>query len=243
MPYVIITGASRGIGAKTAQIFAAHGYDIVMNYHRAQEKAETLAAQLADTYGVRTLPVQGDVSDPVQAEALITQAVTAFGTPDVLVNNAGIAQQKLFTDISWDEYQTMMNTNMGSVFSCCKAVLPYMIHEKRGTIVNVSSMWGISGASCEVHYSASKAAVIGFTKALAKEVGPSGIRVNCVAPGVIDTDMNGQLSQETLNGLAEETPLSRLGSPEDIARAIFFLAAQDASFITGQVLSVDGGIL
>lgn len=243
MPYVIITGASRGIGAKTTEIFAQKGYDVVLNYYHSQKTAEDLAAKLTQTYGVRVLPVKADVSKPEQAEALIQAAVEALGTPDVLVNNAGIAQQKLFTDISWDEYQTMMNTNAGSVFSCCKAVLPYMIHEKKGAIVNVSSMWGIAGASCEVHYSASKAAIIGLTKALAKEVGPSGITVNCVAPGVIDTDMNGQLSKETLNGLAEETPLSRLGTPEDIARAIYFLASSEASFITGQVLSVDGGIL
>ncbi|MBR5501264.1 MAG: 3-oxoacyl-ACP reductase FabG [Clostridia bacterium] len=243
MPYVIITGASRGIGAATAKVFAQKGYDIVLNYCHSQQKAEDLAAFLRKEYHVQVLPMQADVSNPKEAETFIRSAMVVWGTPSVLVNNAGIAQQKLFTDITWEEYQTMMNTNAGGVFSCCKAVLPAMIHEKKGAIVNVSSMWGVSGASCEVHYSASKAAVIGLTKALAKEVGPSGITVNCVAPGVIDTEMNGQLSQETLNGLAEETPLSRLGTPEDIARAIYFLASSDAAFITGQVLTVDGGIL
>ena len=243
MPYVIITGASRGIGAATAKVFAQKGYDIVLNYCHSQQKAEDLAAFLRKEYHVQVLPMQADVSNPKEAETFIRSAMVVWGTPSVLVNNAGIAQQKLFTDITWEEYQTMMNTNAGGVFSCCKAVLPAMIHEKKGAIVNVSSMRGVSGASCEVHYSASKAAVIGLTKALAKEVGPSGITVNCVAPGVIDTEMNGQLSQETLNGLAEETPLSRLGTPEDIARAIYFLASSDAAFITGQVLTVDGGIL
>ena len=243
MPYVIITGASRGIGAATAKVFAQKGYDIVLNYCHSQQKAEDLAAFLRKEYHVQVLPMQADVSNPKEAETFIRSAMVVWGTPSVLVNNAGIAQQKLFTDITWEEYQTMMNTNAGGVFSCCKAVLPAMIHVKKGAIVNVSSMWGVSGASCEVHYSASKAAVIGLTKALAKEVGPSGITVNCVAPGVIDTDMNGILSQETLNGLADETPLSRLGTPEDIARAIYFLASADAAFITGQVLTVDGGIL
>ncbi len=243
MPYVIITGASRGIGAATAKVFAQKGYDVVLNYCHSQQKAEDLAAFLRKEYHVQVLPMQADVSNPKEAETFIRSAMVVWGTPSVLVNNAGIAQQKLFTDSTWEEYQTMMNTNAGGVFSCCKAVLPAMIHEKSGAIVNVSSMWGVSGASCEVHYSASKAAVIGLTKALAKEVGPSGITVNCVAPGVIDTEMNGQLSQETLNGLAEETPLSRLGTPEDIARAIYFLASSDAAFITGQVLTVDGGIL
>lgn len=243
MPYVIITGASRGIGAATAKVFAQKGYDIVLNYCHSQQKAEDLAAFLRKEYHVQVLPMQADVSNPKEAETFIRSAMVVWGTPSVLVNNAGIAQQKLFTDITWEEYQSMMNTNAGGVFSCCKAVLPAMIHEKKGAIVNVSSMWGVSGASCEVHYSASKAAVIGLTKALAKEVGPCSITVNCVAPGVIDTEMNGQLSQETLNGLAEETPLSRLGTPEDIARAIYFLASSDAAFITGQVLTVDGGIL
>ena len=243
MSYVIITGASRGIGAATAKVFAQKGYDVVLNYCHSQQKAEDLAAFLRKEYHVQVLPMQADVSNPKEAETFIRSAMVVWGTPSVLVNNAGIAQQKLFTDITWEEYQSMMNTNAGGVFSCCKAVLPAMIHEKKGAIVNVSSMWGVSGASCEVHYSASKAAVIGLTKALAKEVGPSGITVNCVAPGVIDTEMNGQLSQETLNGLAEETPLSRLGTPEDIARAIYFLASSDAAFITGQVLTVDGGIL
>ena len=243
MPYVIITGASRGIGAATAEIFAQKGYDIVLNYCRSQEKAEELATFLRKEYKVQLLPVQADVSKPEEAETMIQTVLAQWGTPAVLVNNAGIAQQKLFTEITWEEYQKMMDTNAGSVFACCKAVLPSMIHVKKGAIVNVSSMWGVAGASCEVHYSASKAAVIGLTKALAKEVGPSGITVNCVAPGVIDTDMNGNLSPETLNGLADETPLSRLGTPEDIARAIYFLASADAAFITGQVLTVDGGIL
>lgn len=243
MPFVIITGASRGIGAETARIFARHHYDIALNYYRSEAAVRKLAEELEALGGGRMLPVQADISDPAQAQSLIQQAVDAFGIPDVLVNNAGIAQQKLFTDISWEEFRTMMDTNVGGVFSCCKAVLPHMIHAKKGAIINVSSMWGIQGSSCEVHYSASKAAVIGLTKALAREVGPSGITVNCVAPGVIDTEMNHTFSRDILNGLAEETPLGRLGTPADIARAIYFLASSEASFITGQVLGIDGGFI
>lgn len=243
MAAVIITGASRGIGAETARIFAEGRYQVVLNYCRSEAAAKALADELNARFPGCALPVQADVSVPEEAERLVRTATEAFGTPDCLVNNAGIAQQKLFTDITWSEYQRMMNVNVGSVFNCCKAVLPLMIHEKRGRIINISSMWGLSGASCEVHYSASKAAVIGLTKALSKEVGPSGITVNCVAPGVIDTDMNACFSREILDGLAADTPLCRLGTPADVARAVYFLASENAAFITGQVLGVDGGIL
>ena len=166
-----------------------------------------------------------------------------FGSADILINNAGIAQQKLFTDITDDDFTRMFDINVRGVFNCCRAALPYMIHKKHGRIINISSMWGVCGASCEVHYSASKAAVIGMTKALAKEVGPSGITVNCIAPGLIDTPMNANLSKETINELCEETPVGRIGTPEDIANAALFLASDSSSFITGQVLGVDGGFI
>ena len=162
------------------------------------------------------------------------------GPVDVLVNNAGIAQQKLFTDITEDDWRRMFAVDVDGVFRCCQCALPHMIHEKSGCIINIASIWGEIGASCEVHYSAAKAAVIGLTKALAKELGPSHIRVNCVSPGVIDTEMNAMFDEETMRDLCESTPLGRIGSPEDIAAAVSFLASDAASFITGQTLSVNG---
>lgn len=246
MQTVIITGASRGIGAATARIFVQHGYAAALNYLHGEDAVQKLRQELVAMHTVpqdALIPIRADVSDPAQAEALIATAVRELGAPDVLVNNAGIAQQKLFTDITWEEFRRMMDTHAGGVFSCCKAALPHMIRRKRGAVVNVSSMWGVCGASCEVHYSAAKAAVIGMTRALAKEVGPSGITVNCVAPGVIDTDMNAGLTVDTLDALRDGTPLCRIGTAAEVARVIYFLASADASFVTGQVLGVDGGIL
>ena len=165
-----------------------------------------------------------------------------YGGVDVLINNAGISKIKLLSDTTEEEYDEVFDTNMKSVYLVTKASIPYMIRKKCGRIINISSMWGVTGASMEVIYSASKAAVIGFTKALAKELGPSGINVNCIAPGVINTDMNKTLDEETLSSLSEETPLMRLGTTEDVAKAVLFFASENSSFITGQVLSVDGGI-
>ena len=184
-----------------------------------------------------------DRSDSKQAQKLIDATQHRFGRIDLLVNNAGIAQQKLLTDLTDEDWQAMLQTNLSSVFYCCRAALPDMISRKKGKIINFSSIWGISGASCEVHYSAAKAGVIGFTKALAKEVGPSGIQVNCIAPGVIDTEMNSRLTQETLEALKEETPLERIGTPNDVARCVLFLAGAGGDFMTGQVLSPNGGIV
>ena len=174
---------------------------------------------------------------------MVKQIEGDLGQITVLVNNAGIAEQALFSDITEEMWDRMFGVNVKGAYNCTQAVLPHMIHNKYGRIINVSSMWGISGASCEVHYSASKAALIGFTKALAKEVGLSGITVNCVAPGVIATEMNGHLSEDIIEELKNETPLNRIGTPEDVAEAIFFLASDKASFITGQTLSVDGGFV
>lgn len=184
-----------------------------------------------------------DVADPAAVEAMAAAAEKRFGHIDALVNNAGIAQQKLFTDLTAADWDRMLSVNAGGVFHTCRCVLPGMLRRHSGRIVNISSIWGISGASCEVHYSASKAAVIGFTRALAQEVGPSGVTVNCVAPGVIDTEMNANLSPETLAALCGETPLCRIGSPEEVADAVVFLCGGKARFITGQVLKVDGGFL
>ena len=184
-----------------------------------------------------------DVSDAGQVRRVSDEITQRFGRIDVLVNNAGIAQIKLFTDTDENDWNRIMGVNAGGIYNMCRAIVPQMISRKNGRIINMSSMWGISGASCEVIYSASKAAVIGFTKALAKELGPSGITVNCIAPGVIDTEMNAELDDETRKELTDEIPLERFGSPEDVAGAVLFLASDQASYITGQVLGVDGGIL
>ncbi len=190
-----------------------------------------------------TAAYQADVSDKTEVEEMFRKAEQELGKISALVNNAGIAEQILFSDITEEKWDRMFAVNVKGAYNCTQAVLPSMIHEKYGRIINVSSMWGISGASCEVHYSASKAALIGFTKALAKEVGLSGITVNCVAPGVIGTDMNAAISGEILEELKENTPLNRIGTSEDVAEAILFLASDKASFITGQTLSVDGGFI
>lgn len=239
---VIITGASGGIGIKLADAFARKGYNVASSYFSNGDKLKSLSEELTAN-GFSATAVKTDVSKSDEANFLIKSAFDMFGSADILINNAGIAQQKLFTDITDDDFTRMFDINVRGVFNCCRAALPYMIHKKQGRIINISSMWGVCGASCEVHYSASKAAVIGMTKALAKEVGPSGITVNCIAPGLIDTPMNANLSKETINELCEETPVGRIGTPEDIANAALFLANDSSSFITGQVLGVDGGFI
>ncbi len=242
MNTALITGSARGIGAATAALFADMGYNVVINYKKSKTEALALCEAIR-VNGGKAIAVQADVSKMSETLRLFDKAKESFGTVDILVNNAGIAQQKLFTDITEEDYDEMFDCNTKSVFNCCRCALPDMIHNKYGRIINVSSMWGIVGASCEVHYSASKAAVIGMTKALAREVAPSGITVNCIAPGVIDTPMNKGFDAETLRSLSEETPVGRLGTPGDVARAILFLADEKSSFITGQVLGIDGGFI
>ena len=227
----LITGGSRGIGAACARSLTKAGYRIIINYDRSEEAAKNLASEL----GCST--VQADVSDPVQVSRMFGE----IGDVDILVCCAGIALAKLFTDTSYEEWRHVLAVNLDGTANCCRAAIPHMVHEKDGRIITVSSIWGVTGASCETAYSASKAGVIGLTKSLAKELGPSGITVNCIAPGVIDTDMNASLSPETLRELAEETPLSRIGTPEEVAAAVRFLASEEAAFITGQVLGVTGG--
>lgn len=239
---VLITGASRGIGRAAAVAFARNGYNVAVNYCKSKEKATDLADEL-NGYGVMAAAYRADVSDKAAVTEMFGKAECELGKISVLVNNAGIAEQILFSDITEEKWDRMFAVNVKGAYNCTQAALPSMIHEKYGRIINVSSMWGISGASCEVHYSASKAALIGFTKALAKEVGLSGITVNCVAPGVIGTDMNAKISGEIFEELKESTPLNRIGTPEDAAEAILFLASDKASFITGQTLSVDGGFI
>lgn len=239
---VLITGASRGIGRAAAAAFARNGYNVAVNYCKSKEKATDLADEL-NGYGVMAAAYQADVSDKTAVGEMFGKAEQELGRISVLVNNAGIAEQILFSDITEEKWDRMFAVNVKGAYNCTQAALSSMIHEKYGRIINVSSMWGISGASCEVHYSASKAALIGFTKALAKELGLSGITVNCIAPGVIGTDMNSAISGEILEELKEDTPLNRIGTPEDVAAAILFLASDKASFITGQTLSVDGGFI
>lgn len=233
----LITGGSRGIGAAIALKLSQEGFNVVVNYCSNCEAAEEIAKKTGG------FAVQADVSDRQQVEDMIKLINEKTGGVDVLVNNAGISVSGLFTDITPEQEQRLWGINVGGVFNCTKAILPYMINKKQGRIINISSMWGQVGASCEVHYSASKAAVIGFTKALAKEVGLSGINVNCIAPGVIMTDMNKCYDEETLECLRDETPLERLGTPEDVAEMTAFLASDKSSFITGQIIGVNGGFI
>lgn len=243
MKTAVVTGASRGIGAACAVAMAKNGYNVVLGYKNNKERAEKLAEVLVSGYGIAALAVKADVSVSAEAEALIEVGYKNFGRIDVLVNNAGIAQQKLFTDITDEDWQEMIGTNLTGAFNCSRAAAKYMISAKRGSIVNISSMWGQVGASCEVHYSAAKAGLIGMTKALAKELAPSDVRVNCICPGVISTDMMADFDDETVSSLVEETPIGRLGKPKDIADAVAFLCSDEASFITGQVLGVNGGFV
>ena len=243
MKTAVVTGASRGIGAACAVAMAKSGYNVILGYKEQKQKAENLAKVLIEGYGIAALAVQADVSDSKQAQELVDVAYRNFGRVDVLVNNAGIAGYKLFTDITDEEWNEMIGTNLTGVFNCSRAAVKYMVSAHSGSIVNISSMWGQVGASCEVHYSASKAGVIGMTQALAKELAPSGVRVNCLCPGVIRTDMLSEIDDETVSSLIEETPLGRLGSPKDIADAVAFLCSDGATFITGQVLGVNGGFV
>ena len=241
--HALITGASRGIGAATARLFAQEGWSVAVHYNASRAAAEQLAAELAGL-GVRAVPIQADVADPEQVERLVRETEGALGPLDAVICNAGVAlPQQLLTDTTADQWRRLMSVDLDGMFHTIRAAVPGLVRQKRGAIVTVSSMWGITGGSCETPYSAAKAGVIGLTRALAKELGPSGIRVNCVAPGVIDTAMNGHLTPKDLAALGEETPLCRIGQPVEVAQAIYFLASERASFITGQVLRVDGGMV
>lgn len=231
MRRALVTGASRGIGAGIARALAADGWEVIINYRQSEAKAKALAAEL------NGMAICADISDRGQVEEMFRKA----GRIDLLVNNAGISKYGLFTDVSDEDFDRVFAVNVGGARNCSKAVIPQMVSRKAGGIINISSVWGVLGASCEVTYSATKAAIISMTKSLAKELGPSGIRVNCVAPGVIDTDMLDFFSDEDKKGMAEETLLGRLGTPEDVAALVAFLASENAAYITGQIIGVDGG--
>ena len=232
---ILISGGSRGIGAATVKYFAEHGDKVAFIYHSADEKAR----EIAECTGA--FPIKADISDSQSAISAFAKAIEYLRGIDVLVNCAGVAGFSLFTDISEEEWRRMLDTNLTSAFTLSREAAKLMISQKSGTIINVGSVWGRMGSSCEVHYSASKAGLRGLTQALAKELGPSGITVNCVEPGVIDTDMNSMLDENAMKELAEATPLCRIGKAEEVAAVIGFLASEEASFITGACIPVDGG--
>ena len=233
-----ITGGAKGIGSAIVKRLIKDGYKVAFTYNNSEEKAKALANEFGENCKAYKL----DITDSDAVKTVVDDIEKGFGEIAVLVNNAGVAEQALFTDITDDMWHRMIDTNLSGAFYCSRAVLKYMINRKSGKIINIASIWGETGGSCEVHYSASKSGLIGMTKALAKEVGLSGITVNSVSPGVILTDMTSHFDEETMNALKEETPLYRIGTPEDVAGAVSFLASKDADFITGQNISVNGGM-
>ena len=237
MKTVFITGGSRGIGRAMVELFSENGYNVAFTYKSSEEEARLLGEKCS------ALPIKADSASEAEINNAVRTAIDAFGAVDCLINNVAISSFSLFTDVTAEEWNNMFSVNVTSAFLYTRAFLPGMINRKSGRIINVSSMWGIVGSSCEVAYSATKAALIGMTKALAKEVGPSGITVNAIAPGVIDTKMNAALSEEDVMALKEETPLMRIGAPREVAQAALFLASDAASFITGDVMNVSGGYI
>lgn len=238
----LITGSSRGIGRAEAIALARDGYAVCVNCVEREDKAQELAAQLRSE-GCEAMWYKADVADAAAVKQMVAEVEKTLGAVTLLVNNAGIAKQCLFQDMTEDYWRHIFDVNLNGAFNTIQAVLPHMLHGHSGCIINTSSIWGQHGASCEVAYSATKHAVIGLTRSLAQELAPTNIRVNCVAPGVINTDMVQVLGTETLDALAEDTPVGRLGRPEDIAAVVSFLASDAASFITGQVITSDGGFI
>lgn len=235
MKNIIVTGSSRGIGAKVVEKFAKEGNRVILNYNKSGVEAEKIKNEFPDN----VVLYRADVSKFDEVKKMCDYCINEFGSIDVLVNNAGISQIKPFADITEEDWDSIMAVNLKGVYNCTKCVIDNMIHNKSGKIINIASIWGEVGGSCEVHYSASKAGIIGFTKALAKEMGLSNIQVNCVSPGIIDTDMN---RMHDLDELKKEVPLNKIGTPDDVANLVYFLASDEANYITGQVLSVNGGM-
>ena len=235
---VVVTGGSRGIGAQIVKTLANENYKVILNYNNSKEQAEKIQQELLEQ-GKEIEVIKADVSKKEEAEKLIQFAINKFNKIDILINNAGISQEGLFTDVTEEEWQKIINTNLNSVFYCNQQALKYMIQEQQGCIINISSSWGETGASCEVAYSTTKAAINGMTKALAKEVGPSNIRVNAIAPGIIDTDMNKNLNIEERKQIKEQIPLNRIGKAIDIAKCVKWLVEDE--YTTGQIISINGG--
>ncbi len=242
-PVVLITGGSRGIGAACAFAFAQAGYQVAIGYRDSRAQAQELASRLTALWGHGALAVQGDVAQEEDVAEMFRLVRRELGEPQVLLNSAGICWQGVFQEMTAEEWDRLFAVDVRGVFLCCRQAVEGMLRRGSGRIINISSMWGTTGASCEAAYSAAKAAVDGFTKALAKELGPSGITVNAIAPGLIDTDMNAHLGRQALEEIRLETPLERLGRPEDVAAAAVFLASPGASFITGQILGCNGGLV
>lgn len=238
----LVTGASRGIGRAIAAALAREGRPVCVNYLERRDAAEELVRELRNQ-GCAAMAFQADVADREAVEAMVRSASETLGPVELLVNNAGISRQGLFQDLDDGDWNRLLAVNLTGPRNAIQAVLPHMLSEKRGCIVNISSIWGLRGGSCETAYAVTKAGIIGLTRSLALELAPSGIRVNCVAPGCVETDMVRALGEETRRLLAEETPLGRLGRPEDIAEAVAFLASEKAGFVTGQVLTADGGFI
>jgi 3-oxoacyl-[acyl-carrier protein] reductase len=234
----IVTGGAKGIGAEIVRTLAENGYIVILNYNNSKVQAEELKNEMLQK-GFNIEVVKADVSNRNEVNSLIEFAIKKFKKIDILVNNAGISLEGLFTDVSEEMWQNIINVNLNSVFNCTQEVLKYMIKEKSGRIINISSIWGETGASCEVAYSTTKAAINGMTKALAKEVGLSNIRVNAIAPGIINTDMNSRLSYEELEQIKEQIPLNRIGNTKDIARCVKWLVEDE--YTTGQIISINGG--
>lgn len=239
---VIVTGSSKGIGAAAAIMFAQKGFNVVINYNESYESASLLCTSLVSN-GYSVITQKANVANKMEVDLMVKETLYKFGSIDVLINNAGVAYQGLITDTDEIDFDRIIDIDLKGVFNCCKSVTQTMVNQKSGTIINISSMWGQVGASCEVAYSAAKAGVIGLTKALAKELAPSGITVNCIAPGLIETGMNSNLTVEELNDFVNEIPLGRMGSADEIAAAAYFLASPAADYITGQVLGINGGYI
>lgn len=231
---VVVTGSSRGIGANIVKTLAKKGYRVILNYNKSENYAQNVQKEL-----INVDIFKADVSKKAEAVSLINFAIEKYGKIDVLINNAGISQSKLFTDLTDEDWNNIINSNLNSAFFCSREAAKNMIHNKSGLIINISSIWGITGASCEVAYSTSKAALNGFTKALARELGPSNIRVNAIAPGIINTDMNNYLSNEELESIKEEIPLERIGETIDISKCVEWLI--EDNYTTGQIISINGG--